>query len=234
MSTSALAVPPPRAATQLAPATVPRRRTGARTGAAAGYRSKRLLDLALGLVALTLVLPLLPLVALAIRLDSRGPALFVQRRVGQDGRIFRLYKFRTMYLGAAEQRAGLADRNEMVDGVLFKMRRDPRVTRVGHWLRRTSLDELPQLVNVVLGQMSLVGPRPALPEEVLEYAPEHLRRLEAKPGLTCHWQVLGRSELPFQEQMRLDGRYLSECSLLADLKLLLRTIPAVLSMRGAF
>ncbi|GIE99169.1 hypothetical protein Ari01nite_66340 [Paractinoplanes rishiriensis] len=177
--------------------------------------------------------PLLLGVALCVRLTSRGPVLFRQVRVGRDGRLFRIFKFRSMYVDAEARLAELRHLNEH-DGVLFKMRDDPRVTRVGRWLRRFSLDELPQLLNVLLGQMSLVGPRPPLPSEVAVYADDVRRRLAVKPGMTGLWQVSGRSDLPWEEAVRLDLRYVENWSLSLDLVILLRTMTAVVRSSGAY
>ncbi|HEX8346597.1 MAG TPA: sugar transferase [Actinoplanes sp.] len=187
-----------------------------------------------GAVLLLLVLaPVLLGVALCVKLTSRGPVLFRQVRVGRDGREFRIFKFRSMYVDAEARLAELRHLNEH-DGVLFKMRDDPRVTPVGRWLRRLSLDELPQLLNVVTGQMSLVGPRPPLPAEVAAYADDVRRRLAVKPGMTGLWQVSGRSDLPWDEAVRLDLRYVENWSLSLDLVILLRTITAVLRSSGAY
>ena len=173
-----------------------------------------------------------PIIALAIRLSSRGPVLYRQVRCGLQGRRFELLKFRTMVEGADRMQPELAHLNVM-DGPVFKAPGDPRVTRVGRWLRRWSLDELPQLVNVLKGDMSLVGPRPPLPEEVERYEPWQRRRLAMKPGLTCLWQVSGRSELDFGTWMAMDLAYIDHWSLWLDFKILLRTVPAVLGGRGA-
>lgn len=170
--------------------------------------------------------------ALMIWLEDGGPVLFAQRRVGRFGHEFTMYKFRSMRQHAEAERAGLEAENEM-DGPVFKIRHDPRITRVGRWLRRSSIDELPQLVNVLFGEMSLVGPRPPLPDEVARYQPWQRRRLSMKPGLTCIWQVSGRSRLDFETWMRLDLEYIDNWSLALDVKLLARTIPAVLSGDGA-
>ncbi len=194
---------------------------------------KRASDLVVSLVGLILLSPLLLLISVAIKLDSPGPILFKQVRVGKGGRRFVFYKFRSMRQGAEEERRQLADRDEVV-GVTFKIRDDPRCTRVGKFLRRTSLDELPQLYNVLLGEMSLVGPRPALPSEVEQYQEWHRRRLEISPGITGLWQVSGRSQLTFDEMCLLDIYYLENWSPLLDLKIALKTIPAVLAGRGAY
>lgn len=183
-----------------------------------------------GLLALT---PLLLAVALSVRLSSRGPVFHRQVRQGQHNRPFTMWKFRTMVADAENLKAQLAASNE-VDGPLFKMRGDPRVTSVGRMLRRTSLDELPQLVNVLLGHMSLVGPRPPLPEEASRYDEREHRRLAVKPGLTGLWQVSGRSDLTWQETVSLDLWYVDNWSVAADMGLLARTVRAVADGRGAY
>ena len=196
--------------------------------------AKRLLDVTAAGAGLLVLVPLFLLTALAIRLDSPGPAFFCQTRVGKNGRLFRCWKFRSMYIDAEARKAELAEENEMEGGVLFKMRRDPRVTRIGRLLRKASIDELPQLWNVFTGDMSLVGPRPPVPEEVEQYSSYQRQRLAVKPGLTCYWQVSGRSDLSFEEQVRLDIHYARVRSLQVDLGLLLRTVPAVILARGAY
>ena len=190
-------------------------------------------DRSLALAALVLLVPLLVAVALAIKLADGGPALFRQTRIGQDGRPFTVLKFRTMVVDAEARKAQLILRNEAGD-VLFKMRKDPRVTRVGEWLRRWSLDELPQLINVLRGDMSLVGPRPPLPDEVARYVDHVRRRLAVKPGITGLWQVSGRSDLSWDESVRLDLRYVENWSLMLDLQILWKTLSAVLSGSGAY
>jgi exopolysaccharide biosynthesis polyprenyl glycosylphosphotransferase len=184
-------------------------------------------------ILLMLFAPLMVLVALLVMADSRGGAFYRQRRVGKDGREFTILKFRTMVTGADTARAELADRNEGA-GLLFKLRRDPRVTRVGTVLRRYSLDELPQLFNVLTGSMSLVGPRPPLPEECAAYDPDIRRRLLVKPGLTGLWQISGRSDLPWEEAVRLDLRYVEDWSLALDTVILWKTLRAVLHGQGAY
>ncbi|MEU7935033.1 sugar transferase [Micromonospora echinofusca] len=194
---------------------------------------KGFVDRAVSSVALTLLLPLLAAIALAIKIDSRGPVLFRQTRVGQGGREFGVYKFRTMVVNADALLAALAARNE-TDGLMFKMRDDPRVTRIGRLLRKWSLDELPQLVNVLLGHMSLVGPRPPLPSEVARYDGDVARRLLVKPGMTGLWQVSGRSDLSWEDGIRLDLYYVENWSLAADLTILWKTFGAVVNSRGAY
>lgn len=198
------------------------------------YMLKLLTDRVIAALALlALALPLLVL-AVAVKLDSPGPVFHRQLRVGRRGRKFTMYKFRSMIDGASRQHDSLAVSVGQHESPIFKLRQDPRVTRLGRFLRKTSLDELAQLINVALGHMSLVGPRPPLPREVEQYAPWQLVRLEATPGMTGLWQVNGRSELSFDEMVRLDREYIERWSLLLDLKILLRTIPAVTSGRGAF
>jgi exopolysaccharide biosynthesis polyprenyl glycosylphosphotransferase len=194
---------------------------------------KRLLDVTVAGLALILTLPIWLVIVIAIRLDSPGPALFVQERVGLRGRRFRFYKFRSMTHGADRMKANLRHLSE-VDGPAFKIRTDPRVTRVGRVLRRTSLDELPQLVNVIRGEMSLVGPRPPVPEEVAQYRPSDMIRLAVKPGLTCWWQVRGRSNVDFDTWMAFDREYVYGLSFWVDMVILVRTAWAVLSCRGAY
>lgn len=191
------------------------------------------LDRCLGLVLLVAVAPVLAVIAVLIRLDSPGTALFRQTRVGVRGRPFKIYKLRTMFDDAEAQRAGLLADNES-DGPLFKIRADPRVTRIGRLLRRSSLDELPQLINVVRGEMSIIGPRPALSHEVAEYDPDTRRRLVVKPGITGLWQISGRSDLPYDEGVRLDLHYADNWRLSDDAVIVLRTAHAVVASRGAY
>ena len=194
---------------------------------------KAAFDKVTALLALLLLAPVLAAIAVAIRLSDRGPAFYQQARVGRDGRCFTLYKFRTMVVGADQQKAQLAAFNQ-ADGALFKIRQDPRVTRIGAWLRHWSLDELPQLFNVLRGDMSLVGPRPALPEEAARYACHVRRRLVVKPGITGLWQVSGRSDLPWDEAVRLDIRYVENWSFALDLQILWKTGSAVIHRSGAY
>ena len=198
-----------------------------------GRAVKRALDVLGAALVLLLTSPFLALAALGIRLDSPGPILFRQERVGKGESRFMVYKFRTMYQDAEEQLERLRGHNEAT-GPLFKMKRDPRITRVGRILRRTSIDELPQMYNVLMGDMSLVGPRPPLPREVAQYQEWHRRRLTVAPGITGLWQVSGRSDLTFDEMVLLDLYYIENWSLFMDLKVLLRTIPQVLFGRGAY
>jgi exopolysaccharide biosynthesis polyprenyl glycosylphosphotransferase len=194
---------------------------------------KGLFDRCVAAVALLLFLPLIVLLSSLIWLYDRGPALFTQVRVGKDGHVFRIYKFRTMVVDAEQRRVQLLASNDS-DGVLFKLRNDPRITAFGAHLRRWSIDELPQLVNVLLGDMSLVGPRPAVPDEVARYADHVRRRLVVKPGLTGLWQVNGRSDLPWDESVRLDLRYVENWSFALDLQILWKTISAILRRSGAY
>ncbi|MCL4150570.1 UNVERIFIED_CONTAM: hypothetical protein GTU68_047942 [Idotea baltica] len=195
---------------------------------------KRILDLTLATAAVCILSPLFIALSLAVKLTSAGPVLFKQIRIGERGERFEMWKFRSMKVNAESQLVDLAAQNESQGNVLFKIKQDPRITPVGRWMRRFSMDELPQLFNVMQGSMSLVGPRPALPSEVDAYQAAHLKRLQSKPGLTCWWQVSGRSNLSFNEQMDLDVTYLREQSLSQDITLLAKTVPAVLSGKGAF
>ena len=195
---------------------------------------KRAIDILGGAVGLVLVSPLLALVAIAVKVESRGPVFFTQDRVGQGGRRFRIIKFRTMVNGAEKRRDELLSSSLYSDPRLFKMPRDPRVTRLGRWLRRTSIDELPQLVNVMRGEMSLVGPRPPLLSEVALYEEHHYARFDVKPGITGPWQVAGRNQITdFERVVALETHYIREWSLLNDLSILLRTVWVVAQMRGA-
>ena len=195
--------------------------------------AKSVLDRVLAIAIAVVVLPLVCLLALAIRIDSRGPAFFTQVRVGREGRLFTVYKLRTMRTDAEDRKAELARLDEG-NGVLFKIHDDPRVTRLGRLLRQTSLDELPQLLNVIRGEMSLVGPRPALPEEVARYTEFERRRLAVKPGITGLWQVSGRSSLSREQSMRLDTEYADNWRTRGDAAILLRTVRAVISRKGAY
>jgi exopolysaccharide biosynthesis polyprenyl glycosylphosphotransferase len=194
---------------------------------------KAVFDKVSAALALMLLAPVFTVIALAIRIADHGPVFFRQTRIGKDGQPFTLWKFRTMVMDAEERKAQLLARNDG-DGTLFKMRRDPRVTRAGAWLRRSSLDELPQLFNVLFGNMSLVGPRPALAVEVAEYRDHMRRRLAVKPGITGLWQVSGRSDLPWDEAERLDLRYVENWSLVLDLQILWKTLSAVTRGSGAY
>ncbi|MEN9904047.1 MAG: hypothetical protein RLZZ555_612 [Pseudomonadota bacterium] len=196
---------------------------------------KRCIDILLTLSAMLALLPLLLIVALVIKLHDRGPVLFWQQRVGRQGSLFAFPKFRSMCVDAEAVRARLLAENQHGEqGVTFKMRRDPRVTPIGRFIRRTSIDELPQLWCVLTGDMSLVGPRPPLVSEVERYSLQERERLTVTPGLTCFWQVNGRSEIPFPQQVEMDIDYIRQRSISTDVKLLARTLPAVVKGKGAY
>lgn len=195
---------------------------------------KRMLDLSASALAIAGLSPLLLLTAIAIRMESRGPVLFRQQRVGKDGEVFEMLKFRSMFVDAEARLAQLMENNDRDDGVTFKLKQDPRVTRIGRWIRKYSIDELPQLFNVWRGEMSLVGPRPALQREVDKYSPQDLKRLGGKPGITGIWQVSGRADIPFQQMVEMDVDYLNTRSLLTDISILARTPLAVITARGAY
>jgi lipopolysaccharide/colanic/teichoic acid biosynthesis glycosyltransferase len=194
---------------------------------------KRAIDVVLSLLLIVLLSPFMLVTIVVIRVASPGPALLPQARIGRGGRPFMMFKFRSMRVGAHEVREDYAELNE-TGGPVFKIKRDPRITGVGALLRRLSLDELPQLGNVLRGEMSLVGPRPPLPEEVAQYTPHQRQRLSVRPGMTCIWQVSGRSEIDFDRWVELDLRYIREWTLGMDVRLLFRTIPAVISGHGAY
>jgi exopolysaccharide biosynthesis polyprenyl glycosylphosphotransferase len=193
---------------------------------------KRLIDIVLSGILIVLCVPLWIIIALLIKKDSPGPVFYVQERVGKNGRLFPMYKFRSMVMDADKMQVHLTHLNEM-DGPVFKIKDDPRLTRIGKLLRRTSLDELPQLFNVFIGNMSLVGPRPPILKEVLLYRPWQRKRLSVTPGVTCLWQVTGRNEIKFDEWMKLDMQYIDNWSLLLDIKILFMTVKAVISRKGA-
>lgn len=197
-------------------------------------RLKRFLDFTLSLIALILLWPLFLLIALIIKWDDPGPVFYLSTRIGKWGKPFSFPKFRTMYVNADKAKAKLEKDQLHTNDPTFKMKKDPRVTPVGRILRKTSLDELPQLWNVLKGEMSLVGPRPPIPEEVAKYSLRQRQRLDIIPGLTCFWQVSGRSDLSFDQQVRLDVDYIKSQNFWTDVKILLKTIPAVLSGRGAY
>jgi exopolysaccharide biosynthesis polyprenyl glycosylphosphotransferase len=194
---------------------------------------KRVLDVTVAIIAIILTAPIMLITAILIKLESPGPVIFKQVRVGKDGEHFYCYKFRSMYVDAEQRLRELQAKNE-ADGPVFKMKRDPRVTRVGRVIRKLSIDELPQLFNVLKGEMSLVGPRPALPSEVAKYTYEQIGRLHAIPGITGLQQVSGRSDLDFKRWVELDLQYIAEQSIWKDIEILLRTIPAVILGRGAY
>ena len=195
---------------------------------------KRFMDIILAILAVVLGSPVFLITALLVKLTSPGPIIVSQVRVGRFGRHFKFYKFRSMYIDAEARKAELLKHNESGDGVIFKMKHDPRITPVGRFIRKFSIDELPQLFNVILGDMSLVGPRPPLPSEVRTYTLEERKRLNLTPGITCLWQVSGRSELPFSKQIALDKEYIASRSVWKDFLILLKTIPAILTGRGAW
>jgi lipopolysaccharide/colanic/teichoic acid biosynthesis glycosyltransferase len=199
------------------------------------FALKRVVDVVLTLLSAIVVLPLMTLIAVAIKLDSDGPVFFKQRRVGVGGREFLMWKFRSMYTGSEHRDEEVSHLSLYPNRNLFKLRTDPRVTRVGRVLRRFSLDELPQLINVLRGEMSLVGPRPPLPKEVLTYEPHHFVRLSVVPGLSGPWQVNGRNLISdFEEVVRLERTYIEQWTLFLDLKILVRTISAVVTGKGAY
>ena len=184
--------------------------------------AKRITDVLFSGIGLIILSPVLVIVAIAIKLDSKGPIFFKQDRVGKDEELFSMYKFRSMVVNAEELKKELENQNEM-SGPMFKMKKDPRITRVGRFIRKTSIHELPQLVNVIKGDMSLVGPRPSLPKEVEQFEPWMKERLTVQPGITCFWQVMGRNSIPFEEWMKLDVKYVRERNYFLDIKLIFKT-----------
>lgn len=194
---------------------------------------KRGMDIGVSFVLLVLLHPVMLVAALAIWVEDRGPVLFRQRRVGRGGRMFDVLKFRTMFVNADQMKTELEKLNKH-DGPIFKIERDPRVTKVGRILRKLSIDELPQLINIFRGQMSIVGPRPMLEREVEHYDEWMFQRLQVKPGLTCYWQIMGRSNLTFEEWMELDKKYLEEMGFWTDIKIMLKTPRAVFKSDGAY
>lgn len=204
----------------------------------ARWKSNNFLNRTIDILAsgglILLLLPALLILSTMIKVESRGPVFFSQMRVGLGGELFRMWKFRSMYTDAEQRKDDLSDQESLSGGVRFKMKKDPRITRIGAVIRRLSIDELPQLWNVLIGDMSLVGPRPGLPKEVAEYQQADRKRLLGKPGITCIWQVSGRSDIPFDQQVEMDVRYIAERSFLTNIKLIFKTIPAVISGRGAY
>lgn len=193
------------------------------TDIAIGYKFfKRVIDVVCSLAGLLLLSPVLIIISILIKLESDGPIIFSQDRIGYKGQKFKMYKFRSMVVNAEELKKKLSEQNEM-SGPMFKMKNDPRVTKVGKFIRKTSIDELPQLINILKGEMSLVGPRPSLPKEVKEFEPWMMERLEVKPGLTCYWQVSGRNAIDFEDWMKLDIKYVRERSFWLDIKLIFKT-----------
>ncbi len=205
-----------------------------RSTIACTYAVKRLVDIVGSAFGMLLLSPLFIGIALAIKITSPGPVIFSQIRVGRYGRHFKFYKFRSMRQDAEAQKAALMAKNESADGVIFKMKEDPRITKVGRFIRRASMDELPQLWNVFIGDMSLVGPRPPVPKEVEEYTLEDRKRLDVIPGITCLWQIKGRSEIPFREQVKLDKEYILAPGIWKDLVILFKTLHAILGGKGAY
>lgn len=194
--------------------------------------AKRLLDILGSLMGIIFLSPIFLITAIAIKLESKGNIVFSQKRVGLDGKEFKMYKFRSMVVNAEELKEKLAKENEM-SGPMFKIKHDPRITKVGKFIRKTSIDELPQLINVFKGDMTLVGPRPSLPKEVAQFEPWMKKRLEVKPGLTCYWQVSGRNNIDFEEWMKLDVKYVNERSFLLDIKLILKTTKVLFGDKNA-
>ncbi len=204
------------------------------TGLRSLFFIKRGADVLLSTIALIFLIPLFAVVAVCILVDDGFPVMYRHKRVGLYGREFYLLKFRTMCRTADDMKADLLNQNESSDGVMFKIKDDPRVTRAGRFLRRFSIDETPQFINVLTGHLSLVGPRPPLPEEVAKYSLHDRKRLQVKPGLTCLWQVQGRSEIAFEQLVSLDLQYIRSQSIFKDLVILIKTIPAILFGRGAY
>ncbi len=198
------------------------------------YFLKHFFDFTGACILLILISPIFILTAVLIKTTSAGPIIFTQIRVGKDGRHFKFYKFRSMKMNAEKLKDELEKHNESQDGVIFKMKRDPRITFVGRIIRKFSIDELPQLFNVLTNDMSMVGPRPPLPSEVVNYTLEQRKRLHIKPGITCLWQISGRSDISFKEQVELDKQYIGSRSIWRDFVILLKTIPAVITGRGAY
>ncbi|MDI9217079.1 MULTISPECIES: sugar transferase [Clostridium] len=193
---------------------------------------KRALDVIASFLGLVILSPILLIVAILIKLESKGPAIFAQSRIGLNGEEFKMYKFRSMVQNAEELKEKLAKQNEM-SGPMFKMKNDPRVTKVGKFIRKTSIDELPQLLNILKGDMTLVGPRPSLPKEVEKFEPWMLKRLEVKPGLTCYWQVSGRNNIDFEEWMKLDLKYVNDMKFWLDIKLIFKTVAVLFGDKNA-
>ena len=194
--------------------------------------SKRALYVIASFLGLVILSPILLIVAILIKLESKGPAIFAQSRIGLNGKEFKMYKFRSMVQNAEELKEKLAKQNEM-SGPMFKMKNDPRVTKVGKFIRKTSIDELPQLLNILKGDMTLVGPRPSLPREVEKFESWMLKRLEVKPGLTCYWQVSGRNNIDFYEWMKLDLKYVNDMGFWLDIKLIFKTVTVLFGDKNA-
>ena len=199
-----------------------------------GYKFiKRFFDIVLSLLAIVCLSPLLIIVAILIYLDDKGSPIFSQVRFTENGKIFKMYKFRSMCMNAEERLKEVQHMNESKDGVIFKIKDDPRITKIGKFIRKTSIDELPQLFNILKGDMSIVGPRPPIAREVAQYTPYQINRFLVKGGLTCFWQCSGRSNIGFEEQVQLDIKYIENRSVWLDIKLILKTIKTVLKMEGA-
>ena len=194
---------------------------------------KRIMDIILSILAIVILSPIYLLTALAVVVESKGSPIFAQERVGKKGKKFVVYKFRSMIKDADNKKIELLSKNEM-SGPMFKIKKDPRITKVGAFIRKTSIDELPQFFNVLKGEMSLIGPRPSLESEVLCFDDWMYKRLAVKPGLSCYWQVCGRNNIGFQEWMKLDIKYVEEMNLLVDIKILLKTVVVVLKKEGAY
>lgn len=195
--------------------------------------TKRIIDITASFIGLILLSPIMVIVSILIKLESKGEIIFKQKRVGLNGKEFEMYKFRSMVVNAEELKEKLISQNEM-SGPMFKMKEDPRITKVGKFIRKTSIDELPQLINVIKGDMSLVGPRPSLPKEVKDFESWMMERLEVKPGLTCFWQVSGRNNIDFEDWMKLDIKYVRERNFLLDIKLILKTVFVLLGDKNAY
>ncbi|NLJ16518.1 MAG: sugar transferase [Clostridiales bacterium] len=194
---------------------------------------KRAFDIVASLLGIIVLSPLLLVIALIIKFSDKGPVFFVQNRTGKDGKVFKMYKFRSMYVDAEKRRNELLDQNE-ADGPLFKIAKDPRVTKIGAFIRKTSIDELPQLFNCLIGNMSVVGPRPLVTYEQDQCTEYQAQRLLVKPGITCYWQISGRSDLNFDDLIELDLKYIKERSFLTDIKIIFKTFSAVLKSKGAY
>ncbi len=194
---------------------------------------KRIFDITFSLLSIILLSPFFLIIAIAIKLCDHGKVMYVSDRVGKNGKIFKFYKFRSMCIGAENMRAELMKYNEM-DGPVFKIKNDPRITKVGKFIRKYSIDELPQLVNILKGDMSIVGPRPPLLDEVAQYTDYHRQRLMVTPGLTCFWQAYGRSDLSFEDWVDMDMKYIKRRSISLDISLIIRTVYAVIFKRGAY
>ncbi|MBO1686296.1 MULTISPECIES: sugar transferase [Clostridium] len=193
---------------------------------------KRLMDIICSMSALIVLAPILIVVAILIKIESKGPVIFSQERVGINNKKFKMYKFRSMVVNAEDMKEKLEKQNER-KGPMFKIKNDPRITKIGRFIRKTSIDELPQLINILKGEMSIVGPRPSLPKEVIQFEPWMLERLKVKPGLTCYWQVQGRDHIEFEDWMRLDVKYVKDRNFLLDIKLIFKTFFVFLGDQNA-